>query len=216
MTQVTAYRCPFTGKLFALHEKEAYAAHLRKVRKHHDSVRNNRRIRRNWKAFNEEGKQKVHTLRELGRWLIDSSAQIGTHGRIVHSVAPGENFKITEVKFRNPRYSSTCSNSHSAPVGKKTNWGGRKDGVPRSYPGVSCNMEIRIEGMEGGYLGDIFSSVRVHLGTGGWRGDGCYHYSSTIWLEDWPGLEETLSVAVLKGAVNDLFHPGEITVTETP
>lgn len=215
MPRVTAFRCPFTNKLFPLTQRDNYIDHLKRLRKRHAAIRERVRARRNWSVFIESGRQTVSSLEELGRWLIDNSGFIGAYSRATHSVPPTKAFKIKEVKFILPRYSSSCSNSHSAPVGKKTNWAGRNNDkdLPRGYPGIDCQLELTVEGTRGSYMGDIFSSVNIYLGTGGGRGHGKFHHSSVIWLEDWPRLEESITMAVLK---DDLNLVSEILVTETP
>lgn len=211
MTRVTAYMCPFTDQLFHLSEKESYIKHLKATRIRHNKARELVRIARNWSEFLETGKQSVCSLKELGEWIIKNINIIGKYAQSMHSVhLPPDTFRITEMRFKNPQYSSMCSNSHSSPVGKRSNWGGREEGVPRGYPGITCQLEFIVAETSGKYMGDLFSSIRLHLGSGG-GGDNTYHYHTTIWLEDWPRLEESISLAVLK---NNLNKVKEIIVKE--
>lgn len=202
MPQVTAYRCPFTNKLFSLQKKDDYIKHLKTLRKVYSRARMIARVRQEWADVLAEGKRTVSSLEDLGHWVINNSTLIGRHSKAVHSSPPSNDFRITEISFILPRYSSCCSNTHSAPVGKKSNWGGEKPGIPRGYPGIYCNIEFKTVGAKPAYMGDIFSSVQIYLGTGGSRGDGQYHYASIIWLEDWPRIEEAISMAILK---NELY-----------
>lgn len=213
MPQVTVYRCPFTDKLFPLQEKEKYIKHLKALRKRHASARALRRINRGWAALLADGKRTVSSLEDLGRWIIDNSPFIGKYSKAMHTSPPDNNFRIIEVRFINPTYSSCCSNTHSSPLGKKTNWGRLDVDAPRGYPGIACSLEFKTAGKKNAYMGDIFSSMQVHLGTGSGRGEGNYRYSSIIWLEDWPRIEESISLAILK---NELNKGTDIIITENP
>lgn len=212
MPKVTVYMCPFTHQLFHFSEKESYIKHLKTVRTRHRKARELARITRNWLEFLETGQQSVCSLRELGEWIIENVNIIGKYAHAMHSVhLPPETFRITEIRFKNPQYSSMCSNSHSSPVWKRSNWGGREEGVPRGYPGITFQLEFTVAGTSGKYMGDLFSSILMHLGTGGSRGVNAYSFHTTIWLEDWPRLEESISLAILR---NNLNKVDEIIVKE--
>lgn len=212
MPKVTAYMCPFTHQLFHFAEKESYIKHLKTVRTRHKKARELARVTRNWLEFLETGQQSVCSLRELGEWIIKNINIIGKYAQAMHSVhLPPDTFRITEMRFKRPHYSSTCSNSHSSPEGKPANWGGVSSSLPRGYPGITCQLEFTVAGTSGKYMGDLFSSIRVHLGSGGSRGENTYHFHITIWLEDWPRLEESISLAVLR---NNLNKVDEIIVKE--
>lgn len=215
MPKVLAYQCPFTQKIFALSNKEEYIEHLKTVRKKHMQIRNNALAKREWLEFLDEGRETVCCIEDLGRWIIDNSAIIGNHARRTHSInKPLDNFGVKSIKFIRPSYSTSCSNSHSAPRGKRTNWGGEHKDDPRGYPGITFTIDLNIGGISNGYVHDIFSSVNVYLGGGSGRGHNRHVYACTVWLEDWPRLEESISAALLSGKKYNRVD--EIIVVENP
>lgn len=87
------------------------------------------------------------------------------------------------------------SNSHHAPRGKKTNWGGWEEDLPRGYPGVSavitwqmCNVPVD-RGLEDIKLERALGPYGIHTGTGGGRSRGNYQFSGELFYEDFPALE---------------------------
>src|ERR1700727_2046995 len=66
-------------------------------------------------------------------------------------------------------YRSTVSNSHSAPEGKQTNWGGYKTDIPTSYPGWEGRVWIRYAPIKNGHhiSSTPFCNTLTHPGTGG-------------------------------------------------
>ena len=93
----------------------------------------------------------------------------------------------------NPRES--CSNTHSSPKGKPSNWGQKPD-LPLGYVGLIGNINIHIDGGYNPKVSDIFSSIqnkyRICTGCGGSRSHGL-GYSVTIWADDYPILGEKVN-----------------------
>jgi hypothetical protein len=93
-------------------------------------------------------------------------------------------------------------NSHYAPRGKKTNWGGRDEFYPRGFPGFSGNLKFQIanmtydRGLADFDLGRALHAFGIHCGTGGGRGPASntirdlagYQYHVQIFFEDFPAL----------------------------
>lgn len=59
------------------------------------------------------------------------------------------------------------SNSHVAPIGKKTNWS-RIGELPSTYPGYQGRVWIRYSDLHRGHGSDTFASTLTYTGTGGW------------------------------------------------
>lgn len=98
-------------------------------------------------------------------------------------------------------YGDCVSNSHSAPVGKKQNWGGREEGVPRGYPGWSGRLWIVLNHEPRRFGSDILHSSGIYSGTGGGGNYGNpytkslkelpkkfqhYGWDTIIWCDDFP------------------------------
>lgn len=93
------------------------------------------------------------------------------------------------VEF-NVHPSESCSNTHSAPKGFKTNW--RKDSsLPLGYTGLSGKIDVYIEGGYNSKVSDIFyqlrNKFRICTGCGGSRSHGL-GYGVTLWADDFPVL----------------------------
>ena len=99
--------------------------------------------------------------------------QILSHLR--HEITKISNAQVLGLAF-DMSWHESVSNTHSAPRGGVTNWGGREtfsDGSPKptGYPGWSGRVWVRYSGhrRNGCYLGsDPFSGSGMHTGTGGW------------------------------------------------
>ena len=59
------------------------------------------------------------------------------------------------------------SNTHSCPESGKTNWSGRNPDAPRSYPGWSGRVWIRVGPNNCSFGSDLFSQTLTYSGTGG-------------------------------------------------
>ena len=85
-------------------------------------------------------------------------------------------------------------NSHYAPRGKKTNWGGHNEDLPRGYPGFSatCKWEmfnlVYDRGLIEFCLSRALNVYGIHCGTGGGRGESAFQYSVSVFFEDFPAL----------------------------
>jgi len=64
-------------------------------------------------------------------------------------------------------YDPCISNTHYAPVGGETNWGGEKKHIPRNYPGWYGRVWIRYEKDYDMFGSDPFESTLTYPGTGG-------------------------------------------------
>ncbi len=86
------------------------------------------------------------------------------------------------------------SNSHHAPRGKKTNWGGWDEDLPRGYLGFSANCKWEIEGMtyDRGLadfdLGRALNRFGIHTMTGQTGDKGRIHVQ--VFFEDFEGLNK--------------------------
>jgi hypothetical protein len=95
-------------------------------------------------------------------------------------------------------YFTDVSCSHNAPIGEKTNWGGREKG-PRTFPGWSGNIKIKWKKNGRGHRNEVIDSPSelfdwsglrgLHTGSGG-GGGGQYEYGFSFFLQDFPKMAE--------------------------
>ena len=120
-------------------------------------------------------------------------------------------------------YSDNVSNSHNAPLGGTTNWGGSDKDRPNGYPGFAGRVWIRYSRTPSGWGSDGMNGTLVHTGTGGggsysgpWtyiatqrhkkyvaekacrsklfvKQCACYSWDCKIFVNDWPLLADTVS-----------------------
>ena len=103
-------------------------------------------------------------------------------------------------------FSKHCSNSHVAPDGEPTNWGGCRtdsDGnpLPTGYPGYMGVISFRIvkpsDSGTGSSITKILKTIGIKTGTGGgsWKS---LTYDFKMFLQDWPGLSQMYTLNILK------------------
>lgn len=137
---------------------------------------------------------RIKSQKELEEFF--NSGSVSEIAQKIADYINAESSKKCKVVFKvNPN--EHCSNSHSAPFGKKTNWGNynRDPKIPTGYLGLVGNLSIIIEG---GYSGDICKSFndirykyRIHTGTGGARSYGL-GWNVTLWADDFPVIKQKL------------------------
>jgi len=123
------------------------------------------------------------TLDQVGKAVIKiidtHKSSYGGHKReVVATKCVGLSWSIT--------HSDSVSNSHSAPEGYLTNFGGygTKDGVPRGYPGWTGRVWVRYENDSTTFGSDPFSQTLTHTGTGSWGSyDGPWREVAHQWYE---------------------------------
>jgi hypothetical protein len=94
-------------------------------------------------------------------------------------------FALKNVRLLNMTWQDSCSNTHCAPRGKFTNWGGDKKGYPRGFPGYRGRIEFEI-GKHYTHSSDLFRDTGIHTGSGG--GGEFSGYDVTMFAEEWPML----------------------------
>jgi len=121
--KITAYKCPWTGKLFE--QRKAYAKHLKTIRKDQREVRETARLATQFSGFVAPLYQ-LGTTDEIAQWLTENYMRIALHfGPRWPSrkrYVPGED---DYVKFFIPpmHFSAKCPTTHASPFGQKnTGW----------------------------------------------------------------------------------------------
>lgn len=130
-----------------------------------------------------------------------------------------------EITMVNLRYDALASNSHCAPYGKETNWGGDKKDVPRGYPGLVGRIEGRFveplreykdwtsrkklvdsfselcdDSYSFGGPDCVFKMKGLHSGTGG-GSHKSFSYGVTLFIDDFPRLRRYFLKEKLKEGI---------------
>jgi hypothetical protein len=192
MPKISVRECPFTGTLIA--DDQEYAKYLTKVRKNLAFFRKQNRQRAAYAYTMNRMRNEVGDLGDISQWIKDNHDELietwNTQNSTMSGFKPGSKMC---VKLENMRYTDTASNSHSAPIGKRTNWGGNEKGVPRGYPGFCGKIIIYHNNMHSGFaISGLLNEIGLVTGSGG-GGHSEYSYDVTIWLDDWPLLREKLA-----------------------
>jgi hypothetical protein len=212
----TAFRCPWTGKLYG--QKRPYVNHLKSLREERMHKRA-RQVRKNKirAEFNN-----CATFDEVINWIEthpeffwDTRSMLGfPTGYSAEILATlRETFMIRITKL-NLRWSREVSNTHSCPYNGVTNWGGRKPDAPRSYPGWHGHIEFTVSAYNPKtgktqsplYGSSVYNNVGINIGTGGARGgmgEQRYNYGVELFDADWPEIAKRHDKLVMLAALGD-------------
>jgi hypothetical protein len=189
MPRVQAWQCPHTKKLFPIEEKVGYKRHLAKLAKERAKVRKETDLRNSYAAWLAESTAELKTPTEIAVWARTNFRKIFEH-HFRCKMNKGTKMGLIEM---GGVYQESASNTHSAPRGMETNWGGHKteQGVPRGYPGVCGKIKIHKHNVK--FSSDSFRDTTgalrsVGICTGSGSGGDIGFYEVTLWLADWPGM----------------------------
>jgi len=192
MPKVLAYQCPHTKLLFALEDKKKYDAHLRRLRKERYLQRKEDQIRHDFNSWFEESIANIDSVSKLEEWLLNGAIQRTldyTTSKHEWNRTEYKKFKITNVSVSLVRFSDSESNSHCSPRGEVTNFLRKKE-LPTGFPGFSGNIFVK---HEGDYPSFVLSGALTKLGICTGSG-GNNRWTITLFLKDWPGLEQRISL----------------------
>ncbi len=192
-----AYVCPWTEKLFST--KRGYVNHLKVLRtermhKRAKYLRHRRKLEDLWNQPTFDAViQWIHLNPEV---FWENAKRMGWSTDAKRWDSIRDTFTLT-IKYLELTYNDSVSNTHACPHNGVTNWGGRdtnKDGspAPRGYPGFRGRIEYQISEGCPSSSSDALRSTRIHTGSGGGGGNNYYGYDVTFFLDDWPGIKNTL------------------------
>ncbi len=196
MPQVLVWKCPKTGTLFE--DITAYRTHLRAAA----TASIAKRKKDHMMAKLDDTMAELQTcgsFAEIRQWLLDHPEELLLNamrsGNFVDYRKPSsrrrkeEPPRLIDVTF-SPTWRHNLSNSHSAPVGRKQNWGSRVPDAPTSYPGWGGSIEMIFNDDRGWCRYDPLKGTVIYCGGGGGggRADGTYRltYEIRVWAEDFP------------------------------
>lgn len=195
--KIVAYKCPDTGKIFEL--KSEYDTYRHGVISYREKQARIKAIKDKFERKITKLRMSAKTTDEIEEWLLNHNKELA----VFNDCEPTDKFEITSVGIKT-KWKMDCSNSHSAPFNGETNWGGRKTGVVRSYPGFSGNIEFKYKGDLHRFF-ELLKKTGINTGTGGGTsgGGGSGFYAElTLFAADWPILsEQYLSDHTLKSLI---------------
>jgi len=167
-------------------------------------------------ATNNIAQNQIETISELFKFIFNNSKLLYHNGRLHHSNYNHTNYSlIPNFRFTYLEYSGhidlNCSNSHSAPRGKSTNFN-RKIELPTTYHGFNFKFYWEYEGNLPCFPTKIFESLGIYFGSGSGNklSQKLRYYrseKSVIWLDDWTKLEcPALGDLVNKSIIAKLSH----------
>lgn len=183
---VTAFRCPWTRKVFSV--KRDYIKHLKVLRENymHARVRAKATERKVQDLWNQP------TFLDIVKWV-----EINPDFMFDNGVRQGWSMRDKAEKFRDQfwikityldlRWEPSASNTHACPRGGTTNWARREPNKPTGYPGFTGHIEYQMS-HDIGFGSDVMRGLGIHTGTGGGMGKNRFGYSVTFFDADWPGL----------------------------
>ncbi len=217
MPKITAWKCPFTDKLFQT--RSGYRRHLLSLRKKRKVARYRHKLARisreriNKVRSDMDAKlAQIRTAEQLEKFVVENfhDLTIAHTNASIEKVAVIRQMKMEWFEFERIIYSSETSNSHNCPRNGTTNWGGRKEGAPRNYPGFSGQMKWKVtgpksaknifsDGIEAGYALN-YAGIHTTTGCPGWDGNIGFQF----FVDDFPGLGEEVKIATEK-AKKEIF-----------
>jgi hypothetical protein len=120
----------------------------------------------------EKMRNTVTSKTELEEFIVEHWDYFLANGWYYESFRKGKEIdtskfpRVTLVDFYSFIWSNEVSNTHSAPIGKETNWGGYKKDVPRNYPGWNILLKVTHSGEHRISCFSMFKSTGIYLGTG--------------------------------------------------
>lgn len=202
----TAFRCPWTGKIFG--DKRGYVKHLKYLREH----RIHSRIRANARQLKRQNLWNQPTFTDIIKWIemnpefmFDNAVREGWSRDGAEKYRDQFWMKITYLDLR---WEPNASNTHACPRGGVTNWGRREKDKPQGYPGFVGRIEYQLS-HDLGFGSDAVRNLGIHTGTGGGITGNRFGYSVTFFDADWPGLTKNRLLDILGDANWKQFKYGK-------
>lgn len=190
MPKVQAWQCKYTGKLFEIDNLSGYRLHLAQLareRKREKALAIAKAEYDDWFRTSRAG---LNSVSEILEWFSQNVRRIAEY-RLGYKV--DKLFEVYNIRSGSViNYNKMVSNTHSAPHGKETNWGG-KEGKPRGYPGLRCNVAFDTRGKcPVTFISELLEYANIRPDCGGSGSSTDYQYGMTFWIEDWPGLQKDI------------------------
>lgn len=188
MPKVEAWQCAKTGQLF---DEAGFRRHMAKksAQRYFDAKRKALMARARY-CLDDLHRQ--GSFEDIAAWIEDNAKLLFQVQILNNRIAfyrkdvPPKNFSISNIVFRNMVWSDECSNSHSAPIGERTNWE-RSHKYPISFPGYRGRIDFVMSDNQDCGGSNVFRETGINTGSGGGGGNS-YSYEVTLFAADWPML----------------------------
>lgn len=206
MPKVEAWKCPHTGRLFDLKDKNIYDSHLSRLARQRREAAKRKADNDSYDAWFLEQRSKATSYAGVCEFYVANYDRL--YDAVHRPAANAKRYHLLEMELTGMRYNDCVSNSHSKPRGGITNWGNQHPDKEHGYPGFQGHIKLVYSKMRKSIStfgsSGVVSAHGVHTGTGGYRGDKhdeygeCYilQYDTRLFLSDWEGL--SLQVALLR------------------
>lgn len=198
MSKITAYKSDTDGRIFE-HLKD-YQAHLKQLAKARREEKQRAAYKAGKIAFMKNMCEEIKSPEELVTFIKDNQEWFITNGLEKRYWTDSERKKEGKNKYTlkevtitagyddksgisSLRWSNAVPNSHKAPMGKKTNWGGREKNEPRNYPGWNGVLRFSFTEDSRNLSSELFDGTPINSGSGGGGGES-YQYSLEIFAHD--------------------------------
>lgn len=202
--KIQVRKCRVTGKLFE--DLDKYALHLQKLRAMLKQERLYKRIRTEFAVWLNEERSAIYDIDDIVPWFIKNQRYIMNAVNALGSNSREQFYEddvFEDIKLK-VRYSSSVSNTHQCPDDGKTNFMCRDSDGPTGYPGFHGDISgslNRSKKYDSSFpYGRALNIVGLKTGSGG-GGNKNWSYGVSIFLADWTGLSQSLTVNKLKGVL---------------
>lgn len=202
MAIIQAYQCPQTGRLYTLDKKDLYVKHLKKLARKNlnDALYLKRKAKLT--AFFKNMRETVGNISELQEFIVANSDMFLFNAWVQEGCREGNsieefNLKLTKFKIQSCVWIKNCRNTHSSPIGKPKNWGGKPD-LPTGYSAWHGRLQLEYSGCYPGFFSNIFKDTGIYFGSGS-GGKEYYASEFILWEDDWPLLSQQRLLNILKG-----------------
>lgn len=202
--KVQVLKCRFTGKLFEEKNRTKYIEHLKKIRAELKLQREYERSRLGFTDWLAGEKCKITQLDQIAPWFLENQRTIMTATNALVFCNNMDRYKayvpedcFISAVLGDPVYNQLLSNSHNCPAGGVTNWGSHKPDAPTGYPGWASYIKINLQrpgNRNNSYpVSETLNLIGIRTGSGG-GGNSNTGYGVSIFLDDWPGLQEEIRI----------------------
>ncbi len=194
MSKIMVYKSDTDGKLFE--DINKYRIHLKKLAKQRRVEKNITFHLKEKNAFIKNMCDEIGSVKELVEFIVNNQKWFITNGRLSSFDKLPENIKIDDLAISSGyddesgipslRWNNHVGNTHCAPIGKKTNWGGRVEGEPRSYHGWNAVITFSVTlNSRHSLSSEMFKGTPLNMGSGGTgKGSNGYRYTMDLFAVD--------------------------------
>lgn len=186
MPQIVAWECPRTGKLFK--EKDQYQKYIRALARQERARKAEEQRKANKAEFFKNMRLTCRTAGDVEEFIKANWIHFVNHAMDVDHAhfltrRKQKQVNVLDVKLTLGKYGK-CSCSHSAPIGKPTNFMS-KPNIPTHYWGYKGRLEFKYDAELSFFPSHMFEGTGINCGSGS-GGGRSYSCEVTLFGDDWP------------------------------